>query len=80
MARTYADEPTVFRAVVVVTHPNGNTTTEIYGPYTTKGAASAQLGRVKRQWERRARWEVYAGASAAGWVESSPLVWTPVDK
>jgi hypothetical protein len=77
MARTWNQNMAteVFRAVVVLTWPDGRESSVTYGPYAASGAAAAAITNA-RNYER---WRS-DGATVTGHVERAETVWASHEK
>lgn len=75
MARSIAmdDDAPVFRAVIQITHRNGNSSTHYEGPYASLRGAKARV----TFWTNYMR-NVGSGASATGHVEHGAVAWEPL--
>lgn len=69
MARSYANTGRIYRAVVVVTHASGETTTLTYGPYDKPSTAQGVRTQVLNE-------RACHPSSAVGHIESAEVVWT----
>lgn len=61
-------EIVLYRAAIVVTYPYGEAFNRFYGPYLTRGAATAAINRLRRH---------NSNAVVRGTVEVAELDWRP---
>lgn len=80
------DASEVFRAVVVVEYesPDFDKSVQVFGPFTTRGVATAAINRVKREANRHnSRLYPYrypeADMKVEGYVERAQITWERID-
>ncbi|KIQ62415.1 hypothetical protein TR51_25590 [Kitasatospora griseola] len=67
----------VFRAVIITTYSDGKpASTLVEGPYSTERAAKGRIS-MHVNAHRYARLHI---ESVSGWIESSPVTWSPTTK
>ncbi|MEU5361122.1 hypothetical protein ACFY9R_26555 [Streptomyces albidoflavus] len=77
MARTHADGPRVYRAVIAYTYANGRVVTKKRGPYDTTAPAKGAITSAQYQAEQsRGKWSDPSGAfTVSAHIESAVIDW-----